>query len=97
MAPIRPRRVHTRWLLGACLIALLAMAAVIALARAALLRSFADIEADATHQGIERARRALEADLAPLEGSVLRSAHSDPLCASDSTKCMPLASRPLRK
>ena len=79
MAPIRPRRVHTRWLLGACLIALLAMAAVIALARAALLRSFADIEADATHQGIERARRALEADLAPLEGSVLRSAHSDPL------------------
>jgi diguanylate cyclase (GGDEF)-like protein len=58
------------------------MGGVFGLARTALLHSFADIEDDATRQGLERVRRALEADLAQLEGGVLRGAHADPLYAA---------------
>ncbi len=68
---------RTRALILSCLLALLLTAGSFVVARMVLMRSLAQMEADATRQGVERARRALEMDLAMLDSSATRGAQWD--------------------
>jgi diguanylate cyclase (GGDEF)-like protein/PAS domain S-box-containing protein len=57
-----------------CAAALVLTAAIILLVRFTLTRSFADIEDEASRQGIERVRRALDAELGQLQPAAVRAA-----------------------
>src|SRR5579875_689921 len=72
--PARRLRARIRTLIASCLLALVLAAGSFEIARMVLMRSFAEMDADATRQGAERARRALEADLATLEAAAERGA-----------------------
>ena len=74
---VRRYRVRARSLIICCLLAVVLTAGSFQVARLVLMRSFAELEADATRQGVERARRALETDLATLDSSVVRGAEWD--------------------
>src|SRR5579883_271785 len=75
--PARRLRARIRTLIASCLLALVLAAGSFEIARMVLMRSFAEMDADATRQGAERARRALEADLATLEAAAERGAEWD--------------------
>jgi diguanylate cyclase (GGDEF)-like protein/PAS domain S-box-containing protein len=69
--------VRARSLILCCLLVVLLTAGSFQVARLTLRHSFTDMEADATRQGVERARRALETDLATLDASAVRGAEWD--------------------
>jgi len=68
---------RARPLILCCLFAVVLTAGSFEVSRLALKRSLAEMEADATRQGIERARHALETDLASLDTSAVRGAERD--------------------
>jgi diguanylate cyclase (GGDEF)-like protein/PAS domain S-box-containing protein len=78
--------VRTRSLITSCVLALVLTAVSFQVARTVLMRSFADMEADAMRQGVERARRALEADLAQLESGAVRGGEWDETYAAMSPR-----------
>lgn len=79
---VRPYRVRARSLTLCCLLAVVLTASSFQIARLILTRSFAELEADATRQGVERARRALETDLATLDSAAARGAEWDEMYAA---------------
>jgi diguanylate cyclase (GGDEF)-like protein/PAS domain S-box-containing protein len=67
---------RTQPLIGPCIIALILTAGIFQLARSVLMRSFSDMENDATRQGIEHVRRSLEDDLSSLDLSAARASQA---------------------
>jgi len=72
--PTRHNPARTRGLVALCLAVLLTTGAAVALARILIAHGFASLESDATRQGIERIRRALEHDWTTLDESATRAA-----------------------